>query len=169
MKPLSLEAQHAPKVCGNGSPPCKFAPAPGRNPLGLCYNCRAAYADNLLSKAHDEECPRCASIPGVPYVHTVGSMCFGCGMSPGGTLCGPAHAAESRASMRRTMAGFVHFARVGVLDLSARFPGAPFSVREYLAALLSRAPDGMARQALIALRAVLPPVDIEQIEPPHLR
>jgi hypothetical protein len=117
-----------------------------------------------------EVCRRCASIPGVPYVHTAGGMCFGCGMSPGGTLCGPAHVAEAREGMRREIGMYVRLARAGNLNLAASWhQGGRHPAGVTMRALLSRAPDGMARQALIALRAVLPPVAIEQIEPPHLR
>lgn len=154
--------------CGNGEPRCKLAPAPGNNPLRLCEDHRAAYADRLLSKAHDAECKRCASIPGVPYVHTIGSICFGCGLSPGGTVCGPAHRTDAAANMRRTLTMFVRLARGGRLDLAALAPGTRHPAGVYLAALLSRAPDGMARQALIALAAALPASDIERIRPAHL-
>ena len=149
--------------CGNGSPPCPRAPAPGRNPLGLCDVC-------LDERGFDRgECPRCASIPGVPYVHAPGGMCFGCGMSPGGTLCGPATRREAHASMRRSFELFVRDARAGQLDVAARWGIGSHTVGDKLAALLSRAPDGMARQALLALAAALPADAVERVTPPHLR
>jgi len=149
--------------CGNGEPRCPRAPAPGRNPLGLCDVC-------LEERAFDRgTCRRCASIPGVPYVHCAGGMCFGCGESPGGTLCGPAHRKDAHASMRRELAMFVRFAREGRLDLAARWAGSPHPAEVALAALLSRAPDGMAKQALLALRERLPAADIERVTPAHLR
>ncbi len=149
--------------CGNGFPACQRAPAPGRNPLGLCDQC-------LDERAFDRgTCKRCASIPGVIYVHCAGGMCFGCGESPGGTLCGPATRKEAHSSMRRELAMYVRLAREGRLDLAAYWVGARHTAGDKLTALLSRAPDGMARQALLALAAALPEVAIERVTPAHLR
>ncbi len=149
--------------CGNGFPACQRAPAPGRNPLGLCDQC-------LDERAFDRgTCKRRASVPGVPYVHCAGGMCFGCGESPGGTLCGPAHRKEAHASMRRAFALYVRLAREGRLDLAAYWTGARHTAGDKLAALLSRAPDGMAHQALLALRERLPAADLERVTPAHLR
>ncbi len=149
--------------CGNGFPACPRAPAPGRNPLGLCDVC-------LDERAFDRgTCQRCASVPGVPYVHAAGGMCFGCGESPGGTLCGPAHRREAAANMRRSLELFVRDARDGQLDVAARWGIGPHTVGDKLTALLSRAPDGMARQALLALRERLPAADLERVTPAHLR
>jgi hypothetical protein len=94
--------------CGNGSPPCRYAPAPGGhvvNPLGLC--------DTHLRewRAHCKipepvECPACNPITVYDrgrHVVIPGAMCFACGTTNGGTVPSEQHRREAAAEMRARM------------------------------------------------------------------
>jgi hypothetical protein len=88
--------------CGNGSPPCHYAPAPGPNPLGLCdahleeHNARCGIVAPPL-------CPACDPISVFDHgrwVAVVGAMCFTCNRTNGGTTPSEQHRREAAASMR---------------------------------------------------------------------
>ncbi len=64
---------------------------------------------------------------------------------------------------------WISLSRSSHINLAAYWTGARHTAGDKLAALLSRAPDGMAHQALLALRERLPAADLERVTPAHLR
>lgn len=62
-------------------------------------DCRRAYAAHGGAEV-PPECPACAGAPGQVYLHVAGSMCFACGLSPGGTVATESHRRAAREKMR---------------------------------------------------------------------
>jgi hypothetical protein len=94
--------------CGNGSPPCRYAPAPGGhvvNPLGLCdghlseWRARCGIPEPAC-------CPACNPIAVFDHGRwevIPGAMCFTCGTTNGGTVPSEQHKREAAAEMRARM------------------------------------------------------------------
>lgn len=92
------------RECGNGSPPCHYAPArdSGDNPLGLCDTHLSAHR-KFCGIPEPARCPACNPLSvwaHSRYVTLPGAMCFACGMSNGGTVASAQHRHEAAASMR---------------------------------------------------------------------
>lgn len=161
MRPFSLEQRHAPRACGSGSPPCPRAPAPGHNPLDLCTEHLAAYP-----AARRAPCRRCASVSGVPYLHTAGSMCFACGEDPDGYRCPESIRARARTQMVHRLADMLATARrVGPGRLDAWLSSGKPIRRDELAALLARAPSDVSVRAVRAFSSLLSTETLASVTP----
>ena len=88
--------------CRNGKPPCRLAPAPAPNPLGLCDGHLEAYRVRC-GVPTPPPCPAChplaVMVNGTP-VYPVGGMCFACGLTTTNAPASERHQAQARAEMR---------------------------------------------------------------------
>lgn len=88
--------------CRNGSPPCRYAPAPGDNPLRLCDGHLREHRA-LCGIPEPPECPACNPISVFAhgrYVVVPGAMCFACDRTNGGTVPSAQHRHDAAREMR---------------------------------------------------------------------
>ncbi len=95
------------RECGNGSPPCHYAPAhdSGDNPLGLCEEHLTVHRARC-GIPEPERCSACHPISVYAhgrYVVIPGVMCFACNRTNGGTVPSEEHRRDAAYQMRLRM------------------------------------------------------------------
>jgi len=136
------------RECGTGAPACRYAPADGDNPLGLCID-HLAESRRACGIPDPVLCPACNPISVFAhgrYVTVPGAMCFACNATNGGTVPSAEHRADARRDMHARMLVLWREGDRGP-EWVALLARCPEDLRERVHAAIAKANAAIAQQS----------------------